>query len=269
MALKKFYSTQEEIPEAIRSLYVQKDGKFMLDVEGGIEDVTGLKSALGKERARADKAEKDLKSWAESGVENPDKVRELLSQLDTLSKLDPKSEAEKLAQAKIESIRTQLSDTHGKEKKGMQDEIDSLTGQLKEVLVDKEVQRVLSLPEVKGNSTLLLPHIRSKVQMVKNSQGAFIAQVLDEAGNPRVNSDARDMTITDLVSEFRQDPVFASAFDGTGASGSGPQGNPGNGEAFKPGTVDNPTILRSDDPFVLGEHADAIAEGSVVVESPN
>jgi len=250
MALKKFYSTQEEIPEAIRSLYVQKDGKFMLDVEGGIEDVTGLKSALGKERARADKAEKDLKSWAESGVENPDKVRELLSQLDTLSKLDPKSEAEKLAQAKIESIRTQLSDTHGKEKKGMQDEIDSLTGQLKEVLVDKEVQRVLSLPEVKGNSTLLLPHIRSKVQMVKNSQGAFIAQVLDEAGNPRVNSDARDI-------------------DGTGASGSGPQGNPGNGEAFKPGTVDNPTILRSDDPFVLGEHADAIAEGSVVVESPN
>jgi len=266
MALKKFYGTQEEIPEALRNLYIQKDGKFVLDIEGGVEDVTGLKSALGKERARADKAEKDLKSWAESGVEAPDKVRELLAQLDTLSKLDPKSEAEKLAQAKIESIKTQLTDSHSKEKKILQDKNVSITSQLKEVLVDKEVQRVLSLPDVKGNATLLLPHIRSKVQMVENSQGTYVAQVLDDAGNPRVNSDARDMSITDLVNEFRQDPVFASAFEGTGSSGSGPQNNAG--DNFTPGTVDNPTVLRSNDPFVLGEHAEAIADGSVIVEPP-
>lgn len=50
MALKAFYSKKEDIPEKFAELYKQQsDGTWKLDADG-IEDVSGLKSALEKER---------------------------------------------------------------------------------------------------------------------------------------------------------------------------------------------------------------------------
>ena len=49
MGLKAILETLDEVPEALRAFYVERDGKFVLDADG-VEDVTGLKSALEKER---------------------------------------------------------------------------------------------------------------------------------------------------------------------------------------------------------------------------
>lgn len=259
--LKKFYSTQEEVPEAVRQLYIEQDGRFVLNVEGGFEDVSKLKSALTSERALREGFEKEAKAWKNCGLDSPDKASELLKKVESMSKLDPKTEAERIAQEKINLIRQQLADQAGAENKGLKAENESLTGQLQKLLVDNTAQKVLA--EHEGDATLLLPHIRDRIKMVKNSQGTYVTQVLDEAGNPRVNADARDMTVADLVVEMKQDKSFSRAFNGSGASGSGAQG-----AGAGTGTAANPTVLKTDDPFVLGEHAEGIANGTIVVESP-
>lgn len=67
MALDAVVDTLDGVAEGLRSCYVQDaaSGKFRLDVAGGFKtasEIEGLSSALGKERARADGAEKELKA---------------------------------------------------------------------------------------------------------------------------------------------------------------------------------------------------------------
>lgn len=59
MALKLVLDTLDGLDEGQKALYVEKDGKFHLDVDG-LEDTSGLKSALQKERERARDFEKKL-----------------------------------------------------------------------------------------------------------------------------------------------------------------------------------------------------------------
>lgn len=66
MALDAVVDTLDGVAESLRPCYVQDaaSGKWRLDVAGGFktpEEIEGLSSALGKERARADAAEKALK----------------------------------------------------------------------------------------------------------------------------------------------------------------------------------------------------------------
>ena len=67
--LKAVYDSKDAVPEAQRDLYVEHEGKFVLDAEG-VQDVGGLKSAL--DRLKAER--KDLMAQAEKfkGVD-PDK----------------------------------------------------------------------------------------------------------------------------------------------------------------------------------------------------
>jgi hypothetical protein len=75
----------EAVPETVRALYVEKDGKFQLDVSGlpVVEDVSGLKSALEKERIAREKAEKARKDFEKrfEGID-PEKTRELMAQFE-------------------------------------------------------------------------------------------------------------------------------------------------------------------------------------------
>mgnify|MGYP003669241736 CR=1 FL=1 len=73
MPLPAESETLDTVPEAARAFYVETgDGRFRLDAEG-VEDVSGLKSALEKERAarRELKAELDRRSEGGSGGETP------------------------------------------------------------------------------------------------------------------------------------------------------------------------------------------------------
>ena len=50
------------LPEGIRGFYEEKDGSYVLGVEG-VEDTSGLKSALEKERKTARELEKLAKQY--------------------------------------------------------------------------------------------------------------------------------------------------------------------------------------------------------------
>ncbi|WP_420403319.1 hypothetical protein [Nisaea sp.] len=75
MPLPAVTESLDAVPEAARAFYVETgEGGFRLDAEG-IEDVSGLKSALEKERA----ARKELKAELESrGDGAPDEARDRL-----------------------------------------------------------------------------------------------------------------------------------------------------------------------------------------------
>ncbi len=98
MALQLVVDTLDAVPEPLRALYTEAEGKFRLQVDG-IEDTKGLKSALDKERQAskdAEKSRKDLEKKFE-GID-PDKMREIMGRFDN------DSEAKLIAEGKISEV---------------------------------------------------------------------------------------------------------------------------------------------------------------------
>lgn len=98
MALNLVVEKLEAVPEAVRALYVERDGKYHLDVDG-VPDVTGLKSALESERASAKaeaKAKKELEARY-SGID-PDKYRQIMS------KFEGEEEAQLIAAGNLDEV---------------------------------------------------------------------------------------------------------------------------------------------------------------------
>ena len=94
MALALLLDSLDGVAEALKPMYVAHEGKFRLDVDG-VEDVSGLKSALQKERDAAKLAQAELKKYA--GVD-PDKYKGLLAHIEN------DAEAKLIAEGKISEV---------------------------------------------------------------------------------------------------------------------------------------------------------------------
>lgn len=94
MALKRVYETLEEIPEELRALYNESDGKWTLDVEAGegersAADVTRALRARDNEKAEREKLKQqldDLQSKLE-GID-PDRLPDAADALKRLEELE-------------------------------------------------------------------------------------------------------------------------------------------------------------------------------------
>lgn len=112
MSLKPVLDNLDGVDEAMQPLYVESDGKYRLDVEGGFklpDEINGLTSALNKERDARGKLEKQIKKF--EGIEDPEaalKALETIQNLDQKKLIDAgevekvKSEVEKVYKAKLE-----------------------------------------------------------------------------------------------------------------------------------------------------------------------
>jgi hypothetical protein len=226
MALKAILASLDGIDDATKALYVEKDGKFVLDVEPvdgfSLEDVSGLKTALGKERTTREKLEKDVIKFKDL---DPDKARAALTELDELKKIDPASEADKIANTKFEAAKAQLLQKHEGEMGEIKTRNGFLEGQIGALLIDNAA--TLALAEAKGSVDLLLPHVRAHTR-VKEVDGKFVVEVVDKDGNAKIaDSKGTPMDIKGLVAEMRQSDTFGRAFEASGNSGTGK--TPGNG----------------------------------------
>lgn len=118
MALKLIVEKLDEVPETSRSLYVEKDGKFVLDVEGGMEDVAGLKSALAAERQARKDAERAAKAKeADEASAKAQAEKAEMERKGEWEKLRQTVEAEKASLAKerdtaLEGLKAQLIKSH-------------------------------------------------------------------------------------------------------------------------------------------------------------
>jgi len=250
MALKAVIQKLQDVPEAQRSFYSEgEDGKFHLDAEG-IEDVSGLKSALEAERKERRKHERALAAFKDV---DPERYNALL-------RAEEEREAVKAkASGDWEKREAQLIEKHGREIKSKEESLVAAQRTVERALIDAEAARAIAA--AKGSVRLLLPEIKQRVKVLKGQDGEFAIRVVDAEGTPRIGKveggKAAPMTIAELVAELREDAELARAFDGSGASGSGAAKSEGGGGAVR-------TIPAGDDKAFLA-NLEKIAKGEVAV----
>lgn len=233
MALKAILTQEEHagLSENLRGEYVERDGKFYADiipVDGyALEDITGLKTTLGKKQTELDKLKADVVKYKDI---DPERARAALEELEELKKIDPEKEADKLANAKLEAAKSQLLKKHDEEKSGLQEKAEKYRAKIDKLLRDSVA--VAAIAEHKGAVKLLLPHVRNSTRVVEDGDD-FRVEVIDAEGNVRIgDSKGSPMTIAELVLEMRDSEEYGRAFEGEGRSGTGK--GPGNGRGAAP-----------------------------------
>lgn len=113
MALAAVLDSLESVPESLHSLYIEQDGKHVLDVEGGIPDVKNLKTAIDTERKRLLDAEKakrglELKLASYDGID-VNKYKELLTkaEMDEEERLIAEGKKDEVFSAKLDSVNNE------------------------------------------------------------------------------------------------------------------------------------------------------------------
>lgn len=218
MALQLTVDKIDALPEPIRALYKPAGDKFQLDLEN-YEDPVNLKSALDKERKERRDAIEQAKAWKSLG-KTPEEIQALVE-------AQAQAERDKLTKAgEWDKLKLQITEQHQTELAKRDEAAKTLRGQLEMELVDGAAIKAVATAE--GSPELLLPHVKARVRVVEEG-GKFLVRVVDAAGNPRVDGKGEYLSITDLVSEMRQNPIFAPCFpkaQGSNAPGStsGPRG---------------------------------------------
>ena len=244
MGLKAVVEDLATIDEPLRALYVQKDGKYVLDAE--VDDhpaVRGLKSAHERVKEEERKAREALKKLDGVDLEKYNQM---------VKEAEERENAKALEKGEFEKLKTQIVEKHATELKKAEAKAETLKGSLYKRLAENEAVKEISAAE--GSVKLLLPHLLDRLKPIEDEAAAnpddrYRVVVVDEKGNPQVDSKGDPLTIAALVAEFKENPEFAGAFKGSGASGSGASGNgaPGSTTAGSGvGTVRTRADLKSD-----------------------
>ena len=210
MALKLTVDNLESIPEDLRGYYTEKEGKYHLNVEG-VQDTKGLKSALDKERKAHEDLEKQTKAWSRLG-KTPEEIAEILKAQEDAEK----AKAEKAGD--WEKLKAQMNESHAKEVAAKDEQLANLRQALETNLID--AQATSAIAAAKGVPELLLPHVKAHVKVVEEN-GKYTVAVVDAKGDPRINGKGEPLTISDFVTEMKQNEIFGRAFEGSGQTGSG------------------------------------------------
>ncbi|SCZ74106.1 MULTISPECIES: hypothetical protein [unclassified Pseudomonas] len=205
--LKFQLDTLEGVDESVRAFYTEKDGKYVLGIEGlpQPEDVSGLKSKveelLAEKKSEADKrkaAEEQARLEREEALRKSGNVEEL-----------EKSWSEKYSRREAE-LNGQL-----------ESERSTLQGQIRDLTVGRTATEIATTLAIPGSAKALLPHIERRLS-VEQRDGKPTVVVLDQAGKLSAT------TLEELKSEFTKDPAFGPLIAGSKASGGG-AGGAGNG----------------------------------------
>jgi len=228
------------VDEKYRGAYREDGGKYFLNgiAVGSYEiaDTGALKSALNKERRRADDAEKVAK-----GFEKYSDV-DLEAAIDALGRIEEfdagNIDMDKEIQRKLEAQAEQLVKQHNEKLESVNTRSEKLMGKLRKLLVDNEAMKAIEA--AKGDVELLLPHVSGRVKVLEQDDD-FGIQVLTEQGEPAVDGEANPISIEALVKGMVK--RFPSAFKGAGSSGGGGGGKDGAPGSSQGGTM---TISKED-----------------------
>lgn len=216
MALALTVEKIDSVPEAMRSAYVEKDGKFHLDVDG-IEDTTGLKNSLTALRGEKTALETAIRSWSKLG-KKPEEVEAMLEaerqkSQDALLKAGKFDEvlATHLGNAKTERDAAVEAATK-REKNAL--------GIARNALVNTGLANALTKAKASAEGMAALPKlIGDRVKVEFNDANEAVHTILDADGKtPMVGSGTGGLaTYDDLVKAVTKD--FPSLFEGTGGGG--------------------------------------------------
>ncbi|AWQ81531.1 hypothetical protein [Pseudomonas aeruginosa] len=212
MTLKFQLDSLEGVDESVAALYVEKDGKFVLGIEGlpQQEDVSGLKAKI-QELLDEKKAEADKRKAAEEQAR--------LEREEALRKSGNVEELEKSWSEKYSRREAELTSA-------LETERATLQGQIRDLTVGRTATEIATTLAVPGSAKALLPHIERRLS-VEQRDGKPTVVVLDAAGKLSA------ATLDELKAEFTNDPAFAPLIAGSKASGGGAGGAGKGGGAAK------------------------------------
>ena len=212
MGLKYQLDTLDGLDDSVKSLYTEKEGKFVLGIEGlpQPEDVSGLKSKveelLGEKKA-AEKARKDAEEQAR--LEREEAARK-------------SGNVEELEKSWSEKYNRREAELNGM----LEQERGTLSTQIRDLTVGRTATDIASALAIPGSAKALLPHIERRLS-VEQRDGKPVVVVLDQQGKLSA------ATLDELKAEFANDTAFAPLIAGSKASGGGAAGAGGGGGAPK------------------------------------
>lgn len=207
MTLKFQLDTLEGVDETTQAMYVEKDGKYVLNIEGmpQHEDVSGLKNQMQTLLAEAKEA-KRLKKEAED-----------LAQTEREEALRKSGNVEELEKSWSEKYSKREAELNGL----LEQERGTLTTQIRDLTVGRTATDIASVLAIPGSAEALLPHIERRLS-VEQRDGKPVVVVLDKQGKLSAS------TLDELKAEFANNTAFAPLIAGSKASGGG-AGGAGNG----------------------------------------
>lgn len=196
MSLKYKLDTLDGLDEALKPLYAKEGDKYVLQVED-----SGAKSALQKERERADAAEKALKER--------EKVEADAKAAADRAEQEKRGEYDKLIAAKEAEL------------KKTQEALATKDGFIKRSAIERTALEAITASG--GIPKALLPHLQDQLEAVADGD-TYKVLVKGDPGK----------SVQDLVSGMKADKQWAWGFNGSGASGGGaPTGGAAAGGAAK------------------------------------
>jgi len=149
MALKYKYKTKDEIPAELQSLYVERDGAWILDAEGIVE-----KSKHEEFRTNNIALTNQLKRF--EGID-PDAVRQLAEENRSLRTATLSEDAKREMDAQLKTAKSAFE----KQLAAMSGERDTLTGRLTAIQID---QAVVTEATKRGLRATALPDITARAR---------------------------------------------------------------------------------------------------------
>jgi len=212
MTLKFQLDTLEGVDDSVKALYVEKDGKFVLGIEGlpQPEDVSGLKSKVEEllsEKKAAEKARREAEDAART--EREEAARK-------------SGNVEELEKSWLEKYNRREAELNGM----LESERGSLSGQIRDLTVGRTATDIASSLAIPGSAEALLPHIERRLS-VEQRDGKPVVVVLDKQGKLSA------ATLDELKAEFANNTAFAPLIAGSKASGGGASGAGNGGGAAK------------------------------------
>jgi hypothetical protein len=225
MALKFKFKSKEEIPAESQSLYVERDGGWMLDVDGAVE-----KSKLDEFRANNITLTNQLAEQKKrfEGID-PEEVKKLVEEKRKLEEAQQLKggEVEKVVEGRMKNAKTEWD----KQFNAVTAERDTLNSRLTAIQID---QGVITVATKKGLKPTAIPDITARARVVfRLVDGAPRAYEAD-GQTVRVGKDGiTPMTLDEWVDQQVADaPHLFESNAGGGAAGNG-SGGAGNNRSVK------------------------------------
>jgi DNA-binding transcriptional MerR regulator len=225
MALKSVVDDINSVPEAVRTEYTEKDGKFYLNVDDidNHPGVSGLRSALKTERDNNKTVKDAIAAWKKIG-KTPEEIAELVA-----AKEAAEAEAARKS-GDFDSILRQHQDKAAKEKADLEAELNAARTSERSAIVGERFAGALVRGGATANGANALPKLAADRIKLETVDGGRVMKIMKADGVTPMAGSGADGTATldDLVKELSNE--YPEFFKGSGAGGGGkPPGDTGGG----------------------------------------
>lgn len=240
------------VPEDFRPLYKQEGNSYVhnADLSSVIKAVSGMQDLIPKLRndiTAAKKAQVDLSPLSDFGpdpVSIAETVKAKMAELEGQIKGGAKP-------ADIEKVRKEIQDAAAQQIKVANEARDkleaALTGEITVGTLTREIAAA------KGDPEMLLPFTSRHVKVQRLDDGSYKPAVVGEDGSVRYNpATGKEMTVAELVSEFKSNKKFGSFFASEAPVGGGTGQQPRPGQQPLPGAQGQQGQMRPNDKIAAG-----------------